>query len=52
MIFEQKLAEWRENSNHYPDIMSKFSNYIEKKESDGYVRSEHAVFECEVSICG
>ena len=33
-IIEQKLEEWIENGNKYPDIMKKFSRYLEKKEND------------------
>ena len=33
-IIEQKLEEWIENGNKYPDIMKKFNRYIEKKEND------------------
>jgi len=34
LIMEQKLEEWIENGNQYPDIMKKFNRYIEKKEND------------------
>ena len=30
-IIEQKLEEWIENGNKYPDIMKKFNKYLEKK---------------------
>ena len=30
----QKLEEWIENGNKYPEIMKKFNRYIEKKEND------------------
>jgi len=33
-IMEQKLEEWIENGNQYPDIMKKFNRYLEKKEND------------------
>jgi len=33
-IIEQKLEEWIENGNQYPDIMKKFNRYLEKKEND------------------
>ena len=33
-IIEQKLEEWIENGNKYPDIMKKFNRYLEKKEND------------------
>ena len=33
-IIEQKLEEWIENGQKYPDIMKKFNRYIEKKEND------------------
>lgn len=33
-IIEQKLEEWIENGNQYPEIMNKFNRYIEKRESD------------------
>jgi hypothetical protein len=33
-IIEQKLEEWIENGNKYPDIMKKFNKYLEKKEND------------------
>ena len=33
-IIEQKLEEWIENGEQYPDIMKKFNRYIEKKEND------------------
>ena len=33
-IIEQKLEEWIENGNQYPDIMKKFNKYLEKKEND------------------
>lgn len=38
-IMEQKLEEWIENGKHYPDIMTKFNNYLEKKENDELVNS-------------
>lgn len=38
-IMEQKLEEWIENGKHYPDIMNKFNNYLEKKENDELVNS-------------
>jgi hypothetical protein len=34
MIIEQKLEEWIENGEKYPDAMKKFSRYLEKKEND------------------
>jgi len=34
IIIEQKLEEWIENGNQYPDIMKKFKRYIDKKEND------------------
>ena len=33
-ILEQKIEEWLENGNEYPEIMKKFNRYIEKKEDD------------------
>ena len=33
-IIEQKLEEWIENGEQYPDIMKKFNRYLEKKEND------------------
>jgi len=33
-IIEQKLEEWIENGNNYPDIMKKFNRYLEKKENN------------------
>jgi len=33
-IMEQKIEEWIENGNQYPDIMKKFRKYIDKKEND------------------
>ena len=33
-IIEQKLEEWIENGDKYPDIMKKFNRYIDKKEND------------------
>ena len=33
-IIEQKLEEWIENGNKFPDIMKKFKRYIDKKEND------------------
>jgi hypothetical protein len=33
-VLEQKLEEWVENGKDYPDIMSKFNRYLEKKEKD------------------
>ena len=33
-VLEQKLEEWVENGNEYPDIMRKFNRYLEKKEKD------------------
>jgi hypothetical protein len=33
-IIEQKLEEWLDNSKNYPDIMRKFTRYLEKKEND------------------
>ena len=33
-IIEQKLEEWIENGEKYPDIMKKFNRYLEKKEND------------------
>jgi len=34
MIIEQKLEEWIENGERYPDAMKKFGRYLEKKEND------------------
>jgi hypothetical protein len=34
VFIEQKLEEWIENGNQYPDIMKKFNRYLEKKEND------------------
>ena len=34
MIIEQKLEEWIENGEKYPDAMKKFSRYLEKREND------------------
>jgi hypothetical protein len=33
-IIEQKLEEWLETGENYPDIMKKFNRYLEKKEND------------------
>ena len=33
-ILEQKLEEWIENGDKYPEIMRKFNRYIEKKEKN------------------
>ena len=33
-IIEQKLEEWIENGNRYPEIMNKFNRYLEKKENN------------------
>ena len=33
-VLEQKLEEWVENGKDYPDIMRKFTRYLEKKEKD------------------
>ena len=33
-IIEQKLEEWIENGEQYPDIMKKFNRYLEKREND------------------
>ena len=33
-IIEQKLEEWIETGNKFPDIMKKFRRYIDKKEND------------------
>ena len=33
-IIEQKLEEWIENGEKYPDIMNKFNRYLEKKENN------------------
>ena len=33
-ILEQKLEEWIENGNNFPEIMKKFNRYLEKKEHD------------------
>ena len=33
-IIEQKLEEWLENGDQYPEIMNKFNRYLEKKEND------------------
>ena len=33
-MIEQKLEEWIENGDKYPDIMKKFNRYIDKKEND------------------
>ena len=34
IILEQKLEDWIETGNKYPEIMKKFQRYIEKKEND------------------
>ena len=34
VILEQRLEEWIENGNKYPDIMDKFNRYLSKKESE------------------
>ena len=34
IILDQKLEEWIDNGNQYPDIMNKFNNYLQKKEKD------------------
>lgn len=34
VVFEQKLEEWLENVNNYPEIMNKFNRYLEKREND------------------
>ena len=33
-VLEQKLEEWIENGEKYPDAMKKFGRYLEKKEND------------------
>ena len=33
-IMEQKLEEWLENGEKYPEIMNKFNRYLEKREND------------------
>ena len=33
-VLEQKLEEWIENGQDYPEIMRKFNRYLEKKEKD------------------
>jgi hypothetical protein len=33
-IIEQKLEEWLENGEKYPEIMNKFNRYLEKREND------------------
>ncbi len=33
-IIEHKLEEWIENGNKYPEIMNKFTRYLEKREND------------------
>ena len=33
-IMEQKLEEWIETGNKYPEIMNKFNRYLEKKENN------------------
>jgi hypothetical protein len=33
-IIEQKLEEWIENGEKYPEIMNKFNRYLEKREND------------------
>jgi len=33
-MIEQKLEEWIENGNKFPEIMNKFNRYIEKKENN------------------
>jgi hypothetical protein len=34
VILEQKLEDWIENGNMFPEIMTKFNRYLEKKEND------------------
>ena len=34
IILEQKLEDWIENGNMFPEIMTKFNRYLEKKEKD------------------
>ena len=36
-VLEQKLEEWVENGNEYPEIMKKFNRYLEKKEKDNVI---------------
>ena len=36
-VLEQKLEEWIENGNEYPEIMRKFNRYLEKKEKDDII---------------
>ena len=36
-VFEQKLEEWIENGNEYPEIMRKFKRYLEKRETDDII---------------
>ena len=36
-ILEQKLEEWLENGKDYPEIMTKFNRYLEKKENDDVI---------------
>ena len=34
IIIEEKLEEWLEKGKQYPEIMKKFTRYLEKKEND------------------
>ena len=34
IIIEEKLEEWLEKGKNYPEIMKKFTRYLEKKEHD------------------
>ena len=34
VFIEQKLEEWLENGDNYPEIMNKFNRYLEKREND------------------
>ena len=34
IIIEEKLEEWLEKGKMYPEIMKKFTRYLEKKEND------------------
>lgn len=37
VVIEQKLEEWLENGQEYPEIMKKFNRYLEKKEKDDVI---------------
>tara|TARA_X000000950_G_C13549471_1_gene510928 strand:- start:254 stop:583 length:330 start_codon:yes stop_codon:yes gene_type:complete len=34
IIIEEKLEQWLEKGRQYPEIMKKFTRYLEKKEND------------------